>query len=291
MAQIPIKYRIADPLPEPAWNGPKVQVGSIVYWLHGLLGRGDACDVWLAQKASWLTEIVVIKSARSNLEEHQQRLDCEWKELQLLAKCDGADHLELSGLLPSLLHKGKAIFLNHQGPAASVGVPSLVYRWRSGFQHTFEDIRRQHPHGIEGQNCVWLWNRVLSMLSWLHRQNRVHGAVLPCHLLVHPRDHGVVFCGWSSLAGTSDSRPISKRWESFYRGGLSAKGDLQMSAACIDYLAQGGSVDQRLLAFLQRIRDGQFSSDANGIKDELKMLAREVYGPPRYHKLPLEGWK
>ncbi len=292
IAQIPIKYRIADPLPELAGMGPKVQVGSITYWIHGLLGRGDACDVWLAQKASRLTEMVVIKSARGQAEEHKQRLDSEWRELELLLDSDAGSEYAFASLLPSPVHKGQAIFVNHSGSASTVGLAALVYRWRSGFQHTFEDIRRQHPGGIEGQNAIWLWNRVLSSLGWLHRQNRFHGAILPSHLLVHPRDHGVVFCGWSSMARIpAPKRLISKRWEAFYLDEPGAKGDIRMSAACIDYLLQGAAVDQRLLNFVRTIRNGQFVANATVLKSELGELARGIYGPPRYHKLPLEGWK
>src|SRR5439155_6093800 len=84
-----------------------------------------------------------------------------------------------------------------RGKADKSERPAIVYRWRSGFQWTFDEMLVEHKGGVDPRAAVWMWKRVLDMLGWVHRGGWAHGNIGPSQLLVHPRDHGVALVGWS----------------------------------------------------------------------------------------------
>jgi len=45
-----------------------------------------------------------------------------------------------------------------------------------------------------------MWRRILDMLAFAHAAGWTHGALHPAHLLVHPRDHGILLIGWAGAA-------------------------------------------------------------------------------------------
>lgn len=65
--------------------------------------------------------------------------------------------------------------------------------------HALEDVRRAYPNGVDPRASVWIWKRLLELLGWVHRAGYTHGAVIPHHLILHAKDHGVVLAGWSSV--------------------------------------------------------------------------------------------
>ena len=108
------------------------------------------------------------------------------------SRAQGAPHF--TRLLPQRVALGTA----RLGMRGELGERRVaVHRWRSGFVHTFDDVAREHPTGITAGHAVWIWKRMLELLGWIHASGWVHGAVLPPHLLVHARDHGVTLVGFS----------------------------------------------------------------------------------------------
>ena len=247
---VPLPLPVSHPTPDLG----RISLGNHGYRVHGRLARGSHCDVFLARRDAALTEMVIVKVAREFEEQHVMQ---EWKTLaQLHQRAAG-------GFLQALLPQPVAI-----GVARCPGKaerPASVYRWRSGFQFTIEDARSQYPAGVEGRACVWMWNRLLDQLGCLHQLGYAHGAVTPAHLLLHPRDHGLVLCGWSRCAPGPTREDISQ------------------SAHCIAYLL-GSEVPLQLTQLVQRA--GKMT-DALELKAELKRVAQEVYGPPRFHAFVL----
>jgi hypothetical protein len=117
-----------------------------------------------------------------------------------------------------------------------------------------------------------MWKRTLDMLGWLHQRGWAHGDVTPAHLLIHPRDHGVVLAGWSSAV----------------RGG-SASTDIGESARAIAYVL-GIQATPAPIAKLIQEQSSAPASDAWAVKDMLDAAAHEAYGPPRYHQFQMAGW-
>ncbi len=298
------------PLPpgpaEERWSDaarPRAAVAGQRYVVLGRIARGEGCDLFLGRSDRRLTEMVVLKVVRALAD--TDLLEREWRVLEELSRSDarGADYF--SGLLPQRVAHGTV-----ETPGGTKRKGS-VFRWRSGFVHTFEDITRVYPCGVDSQTAVWLWKRTLELLGWVHRSGYAHGAVLPWHLLVHPRDHGVVLVGWSSASRYQRgerSPAVSEAGRDYYPEALwsgappDPESDIFMSARCLIRVLGGDPargtlpefVPERLAALIidhaaPDRRPGR-SDDAWELKERVSDAARQAFGLPRYHPFRMPGW-
>ncbi|MBI5512185.1 MAG: hypothetical protein HY909_00365 [Deltaproteobacteria bacterium] len=294
---------VAGPSPFPRWA-----IAGEVYAVEGLLGRGDGSDVYLARRDRRVTERVVLKVLRAPRD--ADLLAREASVLQALSASQVQGHEHFSTRLPQWVASGS--LAREDGSRA----PVHITRWQSGFVHTLEDVRAQHPRGAEPSAVLWLWKRSLELLGFIHHNGYVHGAVLPCHLLVHARDHGVRLVGWS-CAVRSRPRPghgaealpaTSEGYCDYYPRAVwegdappEASLDLTMTARCMLYAAGGepargtvpGTVPEPLAALLRRYSNPRASGrtdDAWVLLREVEAVGRAVQGPPRYHPFAMPGW-
>ena len=165
----------------------------------------------------------------------------------------------------------------------------MVLGLASGFVHTFQDVRAEYPAGIPAGASIWSWKRVLESLAWLHGTGWVHCAVLPEHLLVHARDHGVRLIGFSCATHAGAKVQATA-------GGLSPGVEAQpaldyaMSARAVQSLL-GTSVPEPLQRLLERAsNDAASFADGWALIAEVDRVAREVFGPPQYVPFQMPGW-
>lgn len=161
------------------------------YRILGRLGHGESSDVFLGERAHRLRERVLIKILGAS--QDAERMTQEWAALQTLhaVKARGAE--AYLARLPQPVANGVAML----GAASR---PATVWRHLSGFGPTFDDLLRAFPQGVDPRHGVWLWRRGLEMLGFIHGAGYCHGAILPQHCVVHPRDHGVLLVGWSCFS-------------------------------------------------------------------------------------------
>ncbi len=243
---IDLGYQIPGPRPELVPKGLfEVSVGDARYRILGRLARGEHSQVLLARRASATTEQVVIKVA-----DDMSLLEAEWNNLRHL---EGRCHY-LDRLLPFPIGLGMA-----RGRAA------MVYRWRSGFVHNLTQVRGMFRK-FDPAHAVWIWNRILDQLTSLRQLGYHHGSLSPEHLLVHPRDHGIAFCGWrTATLGSGD--------------------DLAQSGRAVLYLLDSDAPRElRELA-----QNAGYFDKPRELQSELQKVARAVYGPPRFRPLVLPG--
>jgi hypothetical protein len=178
----------------------------------------------------------------------------------------------------------------------------LVSRWRSGFLHTLEEVMRVHGQGVEAKVAVWCFKRLLEVLHWSHSSGVLHGAILPPHVLIHPRDHGVMLIGWStavttSHGGTARLPAISRAWKAWYPPGQGASrsADISMAARCV--LSASGASARRTggtlpggLAELFVAAARQEHDDAWDLCERVSARSLECLGPPTYSPLAMPGW-
>ena len=261
---------LASHAPEDA---PRIDLGGRRYALLGLLARGERSDVFLGKRDARLTEMVVVKLLRDR--EDEASLAAEWRAIEALERSEiqGAEYF--TTLLPQRVAHGLASTRRGARFAS-------VFRWRSGFQHTLEDVRAAHPGGVDPRTGVWIWKRTLELLGWVHRSGWVHGNLLPAHVLVHPRDHGVLFAGWSRATRSADVAPdvaATARSLIHVLGGDPARGTLPLS------------VPEPLGVLLSRHADpDDRTEDAWQLLERVGAAGREAYGPPAYHRLDMPGW-
>ncbi len=264
------------------------------HWAIGaLIARGEISDVYVAERARWPSERVLFKVLRD--QEDAPLFEQEWRALGFLQKSTAKGADTFTTLVPQPVGHGVIQSGNHAGAGA------LVLRWSPGFVHTLEAARRAYPGGIEPRASIWMWRRILEVLSFLHRSGIVHGAVLPQHLLTQEHEHGIRLVGYSCADSPGTGlQAVNTRFEAFYPAEalksqtLSLAMDVRMSARCIafvlgaDPLAQKmpSSVPPSLAALVQSVAsddtDGASGEDAWALRERLGELAHALYGPPSF---------
>ena len=282
------------------WNSPE-RSGFAQWWTVGgahwapieQVGRGDISDVYRAQRARFPSETTLLKVVRD--EADAKVLLREWTTLQALqtSPTSGAETLSLR--IPSPIVQGRVTSGAHEGAQAA------VYRWPLGFEHSFVQVHAAYPQGIAPVSGVWVWRRLLEVLSFLHRSGFVHGAVLPEHALVERNDHGVWLTGYGAagFAGTLLPQRASGS-EAFYPSGkvtLTPALDVQMSARTLALLLGGEPrtgqtppcVPPLFATLLREIATGapEETPDAWMLRERVGRVGRESFGAPSFHPISM----
>jgi hypothetical protein len=284
--------RAGGPVPPsvPADGRPRLNLGGRTYVVEGRLGQGDSSAVYRGRWVVRLGERVVIKVLEAPAD--ADLLRAEWETLKALQQADveGADHFVTR--LPAPVAHGLV--------TSDRARPASVFGWKSGFVHTLEQVGEAHPGGVPGPVVVWMAKRLLELLGFVHRAGFVHGAVVPDHVLVHPRDHGAMLVGFTASVPWRDGGArrlpaTSRRWAALYEGARQATPALDIAMACRCVRAVAGwhlpsavradPVERVLLAGASGRVD-----DAWALGGQLTAASREAYGPPAYHPLPMPGW-
>jgi len=221
-----------------------VHVGARPYVVEGLLAAGESSDVYLARRATTPTERVVLKVPRTPAD--GGRLAAEWSALEALHESTAAGSSHFTMRLPQLVDRG-----------ALDGVVASVMRFSSGFVHTLADVKATHGDALDPRHAVWIWRRALELLAFVHASGWAHGALVSEHLLVHARDHGLMFVGWSRAAPLVD--PAA---------------DLSLLGETIASLCP---LPTPLSSLTHTSKH-----DAWALCEEVKRAARDVFGPARY---------
>jgi hypothetical protein len=276
-----------------SWNSPEthgytsvLSIGQSHWATRRFIARGEISDVSMAERARRPTERVLLKILRERDNGHL--FDREWEALEKLQHSEAPGAALFTTLVPQPVARG----LVDNGPF--LGQRAMAFRWAPGFRHTFEAVRQAYPQGIDPQISIWMWRRILELLTFLHRSGVVHGAVLPPHILVQDGDHGIRLVGYSA-AGAPEAplATVCTRFEKFYPGArLSPGGDVTMSARSIAFVlggdGQGGdvpaSVPEPLAGLIRKVAsDG--AEDAWSLRESVGKMARDLYGPPTFHPL------
>ena len=113
-----------------------------------------------------------------------------------------------------------------------------------------EELKQYRRDGLHPLDAAWIWRRVLWALGGAHDVGVVHGAVLPRHIMIHPRMHGVVLIDWCYAAIKTDDvyPPLSalvgarRSWypvDALAKQPLNERMDLAMAARVFCYLLGG----------------------------------------------------
>ncbi|HEY4374089.1 MAG TPA: inactive serine/threonine-protein kinase VRK3 [Burkholderiales bacterium] len=234
------------------------------------LGGGDAADVFLAQRL-FPAERVVIKLARDAVTAAALE-----REAAILARLQGlqtAGSAYFTQRLPQPIGAGIA----HDG--AGNERTALLLRHPSGYWGSLEDARAGYPVGIDPRHVVWMWRRVLEVLAYTHDNGWAHGRLCNRHLLVHPRNHGVLIIGWSQAheGANAQAKARDLRQVAWSMRALLSAGEGEPAIAA--------TVPAPLARVLRLASEDESACDAlgaRGIEAELKAAAGEAFGAPRF---------
>jgi len=247
-----------------------IQCGGENYHLLQLLGSGEISQVYLAQRIGTLPLLATIKLSSAPVAEARYA-----REAQALRELHAQqDNVFFSQRLPSVVAQGVV-----EGNGTQ---HALVLRHPNGYWGSLAALSEHYPDGIDPRHAVWIWRRILEVLSLIHTQGWSHGDVRPEHALVHPGDHGVRLIGWASAQkGASPNVRAT---------------DLMRSARVMLVLLSGvsqkGVVPSHVPADLAQLvtrasQDDEFcrSQSAEGLDALLRAAAQAAFGPPAF--LPL----
>ena len=69
-------------------------------------------------------------------------------------------------------------------------------------ENLLKEKKEEYPD-INSRHLVWIFNRLLTVLGFVHGLGVTHGAVLPEHILIRKRDHALMLIDWSyAVKGT-----------------------------------------------------------------------------------------
>jgi hypothetical protein len=260
--------------------------------LRGRLAVGHSSDVFLAARATRITERLLLKVLRSP--EDEALLHSEQRSLARLEASNERGTAYFTGLVPQRAFSG---VLEGRGFPRHF---AAAFRQPPGFAHTLAQLAQQFPAGADPRHAIWIWRRALELVDWLHRSGVVHGALLPAHILLDAREHSVGLVGFS-CAGPAGAplTAFDPAQAGFYPSAhapiptLSAADDLAMLARCIVH-ALGGEparVPSHVPAPLAELLAEQVASPGAVAPLELSRrvseVARECFGPPKFVKLDL----
>jgi hypothetical protein len=251
-----------------------VQVGGVVYRRLFQIGAGNSTQVLLCERVTPATERVILKIASE--QDKASCFDDEIAALTALQAVESADSAYFTMRLPQVIQSGPTE--RTPGHARQV----LVLRHVCGFWGSLDQVRVRHATGVDARHIVWIWRRILQVLDFVHRHGWSHGDLRPEHLLVHPRDHDILLCGWSRA-----------RWNSGNSHEQRMISDLRQSAwAMRELLApldQGpeefGAAPQPLVSLLRGVSDGASrykDQTASAIETMLQQAAWESFGTPKF---------
>lgn len=261
-------------------------VGLRSYRLGEPLAVGDAADVRLAEADG---AAFVLKASRSP--EGDALLENERRALARLVAAAGT--ATYRRYLPELVES----FVGPESRRVN------AFAHEPGF-YTLEQVRQRHPD-LDARHLGWVFNRMLTVLGFCHRQGTLHGAVLPCHVLLHPECHGLRLVGWGqSAADGKIVHALSERYRAWYppeviqRKPATPATDLFLAARCLVHLAGGdptqGRMPDALPEPMRRFLRGCLlpspamrPNDAWRLQEEFGRLLRRLYGEAKFIPLTM----
>ena len=288
--------------PKPTMSPQVIETPKGKYIVTELLAHGDIADLYrCSYTEAGVEKQAVFKIAQSAAD--NDLLDNEHKTLTAMYAQKQPEE-KFYRYLP----KPRDSFLLRQERTANRRVN--VLQLANGYVSLVE-VMQAFPSGLDFRDAVWMYKRGLEGLWYVHeRKHVVHGAVLPEHVLVHPKRHGAKIVDWCYSVRdwnkTKDHvKAISKARRAYYapealvKEPVTPQTDIYMLTKCMVALLGGnvetnempGSVPKRFQQFLlsclieaQPMRP----SDAGTLHQELdELLLRHLVGEPKFRVLEM----
>lgn len=266
------------------------------YTISRLLYSGDLADLYQGTYTDddEPTQAVLLKmvhDARDN-----DLLQHEAKILRKLCEPSRMVAWHFQAYLPMLI---ETVTLTDQ-PKSRARVANLFMRPLDYV--SLDKLQHAYPGGIDPRDAAWMWNRALEILGYVHRQGIVHGAVLPCHVLVNLETHGAMLWDWTAAALNGASLKYrSTVYEAWYPGEVKTAvpaTDLYLSTMCVVALLGGdtspkkipSTVPELLQVLLTQCLERDVKrrpQDAWELRDAHAAVLKRLYGPPTFRRLTM----
>lgn len=166
---------------------------------------------------------------------------------------------------------------------------------------TLTKIMQHYPKGVEPAHFVWMMKRILGALLHADKAGILHGAVLPCHIVVNPDSHLERLVGWSHAVEYNKPRKeVIGKYKEYYpedykKASADNTADVYMLAKCMIKVLGGDIITNDLPAtvpwaiqgFLKSLVVGNSRLHPHTVFTKLVKLAGDVFGPPKYVNLTI----
>lgn len=169
---------------------------------------------------------------------------------------------------------------------------------------TMLDLLEEYKRGIEAEHVMWMLERILSVVGYLHSNCVVHGNIKPENIIINKEVHNVSLVGFSFCikdANTLDAR--YKIVNDYYTAPEVSKDARVLPSSDIYSIGKiaikllGGSVitggiplsvDPRIRTFIKNMANDDLSkrpNDAWELWSEVSRIRTEVFGTERFKKM------
>lgn len=173
---------VEEPKPAPAPEPVVIKTGKSTYTTKSIRAEGDIATIY-----NVVGDPLLLKIVRSGAD--NDLMEAESKAYAALfppKKVPGLAGELIPRLLESFLLKGSSsarrvnVLTRHDDHIALSDVVSKYY-----------------ASGIDFRDFAWMFKRTLAALGFAHQRGVIHGAVLPCHVLIDPKGHGIKLVDWA----------------------------------------------------------------------------------------------
>lgn len=261
----------------------EITTKKATYKVGKLIAVGDISDVYMSDKG------IIKISANTSV---NRFLDNEYLVLKDLHSKATDDFAVYSSYLPKVIdyfgyNCRKALIFEKTEPL-----------------YTLEQVKQKHPI-LDLRHFVWIYNRTLEILGFVHHCGYVHGNFLPCHFLINPQNHGGMLIDWCNAVKIGEPlKAIYSSYQDWYPLEVSGKKpvfvgtDLYMLAeTMIDLLGgnyQTGEMSgvprsiQGILKACLIVNPKYRTGDAWGLYDRFKEVTEELFGKRQFVEFSME---
>ena len=267
-----------------------LQTSTTAYTVERLLARGDICTLYSGHAAGSGPRILKIPLQPTD----NDLLANEARILKHLQKSQGYVELRyfVSRLAESFVYQEK-----NSGITRQINVLESV----DGL-YSLKEVRAAYLHGVDSRDMAWMWRRLLVALGFAHASGVIHGAVLPTHILIQPREHGVVLIDWSYAVREGERiSAISSEYRAWYPAEVFTHEealpglDIAMAARCMFELLGGDPLKQtlpehvpwQLASYLQGCtlaNPRRRPQDARRLLSDFDALIARLWGPRTFRE-------
>jgi hypothetical protein len=286
----------------------EVAVGRRTFVVHERIGVGAICSIYRCRFKAGFGEVEgvfkIARDARNNA--------YVAREAEVLRRLQGVDAAKRFGaFLPAV--EAVVGVADAGAVAPRQGVVLRMHeeiRSPADELYTLAEVKDYHEGGLEGRDVAWIWRRLLSVLGFAHSVDVIHGAVLPMHVMIEPREHKLVLIDWCCAVEQAKeaTRPVTVlnagyvEW--YKRQGATRQRptvalDVGLGARCMIELLGGdpvkgecpAGVEPGLARHLQRCLGGATGVDAWKLLNDFDRLIEVMWGKREFRALavPAKG--
>jgi len=179
------------------------------------------------------------------------------------------------------------------------GCTSLIMREVTGIP--MPELLEKYTKGIPAEHVMWMLERLLNVVGWLHSNKIIHGNIKPENIIIDKDTHKVTLTGLAFAIQNANSKDAKyKIINDFYTAPevsktttVSPKSDIYSIGKVAVKLLGGNitsdgmpiNIDVRVRMFIRKLCDERVASrpnDAWKLWDDLIKLRNEVYGERRF---------